>query len=112
MFMAELQNEFSWSKSRHEKFAETGYADSDKARQASSNLMHLFMTKEEVGQRVLEGKEGLPSFQELSEVLQTDLLCEALELLGRQRRSARDHPPGCAVLSTGRGKGIRQPHTA
>ena len=37
---------------------------------------------------MLEGEEGLPSFQELSEVLQTDLLCEALELLGRQRRSA------------------------
>lgn len=46
--------------------------------------LHLTAT----GQRVLEGEEGLPSFQELSEVLQTDLLCEALELLGRQRRSA------------------------
>src|SRR6185503_3751196 len=42
-------------KTRHEKFAETGYAASDKARQVSSNLMHLFMTKEEVGERVLEG---------------------------------------------------------
>ena len=42
-------------KTRHAKFAETGYEASDKARQASSNLMHLFMTKEEVGERVLEG---------------------------------------------------------
>ena len=42
-------------KTRHAKFAETGYEASDKARQASSTLMHLFMTKEQVGERVLEG---------------------------------------------------------
>ncbi|HEY6816950.1 MAG TPA: SDR family NAD(P)-dependent oxidoreductase [Croceibacterium sp.] len=35
--------------------AETGYAESGEARQASGSFGHLFMTKEEVGQRVLEG---------------------------------------------------------
>jgi len=42
-------------KTRQERFADTGYGETDKARQASGNLMHLFMTKEEVGERVLEG---------------------------------------------------------
>ena len=42
-------------KTRQARFAETGYAESDKARQASGDFGHLFMTKEEVGQRVLEG---------------------------------------------------------
>ena len=42
-------------RTRQARFAETGYAVSDKARQASSDFMHLFMTKEEVGERVLEG---------------------------------------------------------
>lgn len=35
--------------------ADTGYAESDKRRQASGDLSHLFQTKEEVGQRVLQG---------------------------------------------------------
>lgn len=43
------------AKTRHEKFSDTGYEVSDKARQASGDFMHLFMTKEEVGERVLEG---------------------------------------------------------
>ena len=42
-------------RTRQERFADTGYAVSDKARQASGDLMHLFMTKEEAGERVLEG---------------------------------------------------------
>lgn len=42
-------------RTRHERFAETGYATSDKVRQSSADFMHLFMTKEDVGQRVLEG---------------------------------------------------------
>lgn len=35
--------------------AETGYAEADKARQNGGSLFHLYQTKEEVGQRVLEG---------------------------------------------------------
>ncbi|HKD54472.1 MAG TPA: SDR family NAD(P)-dependent oxidoreductase [Steroidobacteraceae bacterium] len=35
--------------------ADTGYAESDKRRQQAGNFFHLFRTKEEVGQRVLEG---------------------------------------------------------
>ena len=42
-------------RTRQEKFADTGYAVSDKTRQASGDFMHLFMTKEEAGERVLEG---------------------------------------------------------
>jgi NAD(P)-dependent dehydrogenase (short-subunit alcohol dehydrogenase family) len=43
-------------RTRQERFADTGYAESDKARQANSaDFTHLFMTKEEVGERVLEG---------------------------------------------------------
>ena len=42
-------------KTRPADLAETGYAEADKRRQAGGNLMHLFRTKEEVGQRVLEG---------------------------------------------------------
>ncbi len=38
--------------------ADTGYAESDKRRQAGGNFFHLYMTKEEVGQRVREGIEG------------------------------------------------------
>ena len=45
-------------KTRPEKFAETGYAESDKRRQGSADFGHLFMTKEEVGERVREGIEG------------------------------------------------------
>ncbi|MXO65175.1 SDR family NAD(P)-dependent oxidoreductase [Altericroceibacterium endophyticum] len=42
-------------KTRPEKYAETGYEQSDKARQSAGDFSHLFMTKEEVGERVLEG---------------------------------------------------------
>jgi NAD(P)-dependent dehydrogenase (short-subunit alcohol dehydrogenase family) len=45
-------------KTRPEKFADTGYAESDKRRQASGGFGHLFMSKEEVGERVREGIEG------------------------------------------------------
>lgn len=38
--------------------ADTGYAESDKRRQAGGNFFHLYMTKEEVGERVREGIEG------------------------------------------------------
>lgn len=37
--------------------AETGYAESDKRRQAGGNFFHLYMTKEEVGERVRDGIE-------------------------------------------------------
>ncbi|RKF22707.1 SDR family NAD(P)-dependent oxidoreductase [Altericroceibacterium spongiae] len=42
-------------KTRPEKFADTGYAQTDKGRQSAGDFMHLFQTKEEVGQRVLQG---------------------------------------------------------
>ena len=42
-------------KTRPANLAETGYAEADKRRQASGDLRHLFQTKEEVGQRVLQG---------------------------------------------------------
>ena len=45
-------------KTRPDKFADTGYAESDKRRQASGGFGHLFMSKEEVGERVREGIEG------------------------------------------------------
>lgn len=45
-------------KTRPGKYADTGYAESDKRRQGSANFGHLFMTKEEVGERVREGIEG------------------------------------------------------
>jgi len=45
-------------KTRPEKYAETGYEESDKRRQASGGFGHLFMSKEEVGERVREGIEG------------------------------------------------------
>ena len=44
-------------KTRPDKYAETGYAESDKRRQASGDFGHLFMSKEEVGERVREGIE-------------------------------------------------------
>ena len=44
-------------KTRPAQYAETGYAESDKRRQAGGNFAHLFMTKEEVGERVREGIE-------------------------------------------------------
>jgi len=43
------------AKTRPDALAETGYAEADKRRQAGGNFFHLYMTKEEVGQRVLEG---------------------------------------------------------
>jgi NAD(P)-dependent dehydrogenase (short-subunit alcohol dehydrogenase family) len=35
--------------------ADSGYAEADKRRQGGGNLMHLYQTKDEVGQRVLRG---------------------------------------------------------
>ncbi len=40
---------------RPAELSDTGYAESDKRRQASGDLSHLFQTKEEVGERVLQG---------------------------------------------------------
>jgi NAD(P)-dependent dehydrogenase (short-subunit alcohol dehydrogenase family) len=45
-------------KTRPDKYAETGYGESDKRRQASGGFGHLFMSKEEVGERVREGIEA------------------------------------------------------
>jgi NAD(P)-dependent dehydrogenase (short-subunit alcohol dehydrogenase family) len=45
-------------KTRPAKFAETGYEESDKRRQAIGGFGHLFMSKEEVGERVREGIEA------------------------------------------------------
>lgn len=45
-------------KTRPDRFADTGYAQSDKRRQGSASFGHLFMTKEEVGERVREGIEA------------------------------------------------------
>jgi NAD(P)-dependent dehydrogenase (short-subunit alcohol dehydrogenase family) len=45
-------------KTRPDKYADTGYAESDKRRQASGGLGHLFMSKEEVGERVRAGIEA------------------------------------------------------
>jgi NAD(P)-dependent dehydrogenase (short-subunit alcohol dehydrogenase family) len=45
-------------KTRPARYAETGYAESDKRRQASGGFGHLFMSKEEVGERVREGIEA------------------------------------------------------
>lgn len=42
-------------KTRPATLAETGYAEADKRRQSGGNFFHLYQTKEEVGQRVLEG---------------------------------------------------------
>jgi NAD(P)-dependent dehydrogenase (short-subunit alcohol dehydrogenase family) len=42
-------------KTRPDELAETGYAEADKRRQGGGNFFHLFQTKEEVGQRVLQG---------------------------------------------------------
>ncbi|MEZ5743307.1 MAG: SDR family NAD(P)-dependent oxidoreductase [Sphingomonadaceae bacterium] len=40
---------------RPDDLAETGYAEADKGRQDGGQFFHLYMTKEEVGERVLEG---------------------------------------------------------
>lgn len=42
-------------KTRPAELAESGYAEADKRRQQGGSLMHLFQTKEEVGERVLRG---------------------------------------------------------
>ena len=42
-------------KTRPATLAQTGYAEADRRRQAGGNFFHLYQTKEEVGQRVLEG---------------------------------------------------------
>jgi NAD(P)-dependent dehydrogenase (short-subunit alcohol dehydrogenase family) len=40
---------------RPAELADSGYAEADKRRQSGGNFMHLYQTKEEVGQRVLQG---------------------------------------------------------
>jgi hypothetical protein len=35
--------------------ADTGYAEADKGRQQNDKFFHLFRTKEEIGERVLQG---------------------------------------------------------
>jgi NAD(P)-dependent dehydrogenase (short-subunit alcohol dehydrogenase family) len=42
-------------KTRPAALADTGYAEADRRRQDGGNLFHLYQTKEEVGQRVLQG---------------------------------------------------------
>lgn len=42
-------------KTRPAELADTGYAEADKRRQAGGNFFHLYQTKEEVGERVLQG---------------------------------------------------------
>jgi NAD(P)-dependent dehydrogenase (short-subunit alcohol dehydrogenase family) len=42
-------------KTRPAELADSGYAEADKRRQNGSNLFHLYQTKEEVGERVLQG---------------------------------------------------------
>ncbi|WP_427967674.1 SDR family NAD(P)-dependent oxidoreductase [Altererythrobacter sp.] len=43
------------SETRPDELAESGYAEADKRRQSGGDHFHLYMTKEEVGERVLEG---------------------------------------------------------
>jgi NAD(P)-dependent dehydrogenase (short-subunit alcohol dehydrogenase family) len=43
------------AKNRPAALAETGYAESDKRRQQGGNFFHLYRTKEEIGERVLQG---------------------------------------------------------
>ncbi|MEQ1494918.1 MAG: SDR family NAD(P)-dependent oxidoreductase [Novosphingobium sp.] len=43
------------SQTRPADLADSGYAEADKRRQNGGNLMHLYQTKDEVGQRVLRG---------------------------------------------------------
>jgi NAD(P)-dependent dehydrogenase (short-subunit alcohol dehydrogenase family) len=42
-------------KTRPAELAESGYAEADKRRQNGGNFFHLYQTKEEVGERVLQG---------------------------------------------------------
>jgi NAD(P)-dependent dehydrogenase (short-subunit alcohol dehydrogenase family) len=43
------------AKNRPAALAETGYSESDKRRQQGGNFFHLYRSKEEVGERVLQG---------------------------------------------------------
>jgi NAD(P)-dependent dehydrogenase (short-subunit alcohol dehydrogenase family) len=43
------------ARTRPAEFADTGYAEADKRRQLGGNFFHLYRTKEEVGERVLQG---------------------------------------------------------
>jgi NAD(P)-dependent dehydrogenase (short-subunit alcohol dehydrogenase family) len=43
------------AKTRPTELADTGYAEADKRRQQGGNFFHLYMTKEAVGARVLQG---------------------------------------------------------
>jgi NAD(P)-dependent dehydrogenase (short-subunit alcohol dehydrogenase family) len=43
------------AKTRPAELADTGYAEADKRRQQGGNFSHLYMTKEDVGARVLQG---------------------------------------------------------
>jgi NADP-dependent 3-hydroxy acid dehydrogenase YdfG len=45
-------------KTRPAQYADTGYAETDRRRQAGGDWKRLFMTKEEVGERVREGIEN------------------------------------------------------
>jgi NAD(P)-dependent dehydrogenase (short-subunit alcohol dehydrogenase family) len=42
-------------KTRPVELAETGYAEADKRRRQNTDFLHLFRTKEEIGERVLQG---------------------------------------------------------
>jgi len=42
-------------RTRPAALADTGYAEADRRRQQNTNYFHLFRTKEEIGQRVLQG---------------------------------------------------------
>lgn len=42
-------------RTRPAELAETGYADADKRRQQGASFFHLYQTKEQVGERVLQG---------------------------------------------------------
>ena len=43
------------SETRPAALADTGYAEADKRRQQGGNFFHLYRTKEEIGERVLQG---------------------------------------------------------
>ena len=45
----------SAAKTRPAELSDTGYAEADKRRQQGGNFFHLYMTKEDVGARVLQG---------------------------------------------------------
>ena len=43
------------AKTRPAELSDTGYAEADKRRQQGGNFLHLYRTKEEIGERVLQG---------------------------------------------------------